>query len=168
MDEQIETKNNVMTSTSKLKCIMAEHDYCIKEDILESDLPQDHFVGQMEVKSGLIDVNNRLTNNQDISNCNIKLKEEILETNSLEENFVGVGEIKSEFSQPSDEYSNIQEFSEPVEHDNEQVQIEKPKMKIPQLITEALMNSPHGGLILSDIFKSISARHPYYTLKNKS
>ena len=171
MDEQIETKINVMTSTSKLKCIMAEHDYCIKEDILESDLPQDHFVGQMEVKSGLIDVNNRLTNNGDISNCNIEIKEEILKTNSLEDNFVGVGEIKSEFiepSEPSNEYSNSHEFSEPIEHDKKQIQIEKPKMKIPQLITEALMNSPHGGLILSDIFKSISARHPYYTLENKS
>ena len=126
MDEQIETKNNVMTSTSKLKCIMAEHDYCIKEDILESDLPQDNFVGQMEVKSGLIDMNNRLTNNQDISNCNIKLKEEILETNSLEENFVGVGEIKSEFSEPSepgDELNSVV-FSEPIE------------ISIPKLIEE--------------------------------
>ena len=96
------------------------------------------------------------------------IKEEQLESDLAQENLVELSEIKSEFSEPSDEYSNIQEFSEPVEHDNEQVQIEKPKMKIPQLITEALMNSPHGGLILSDIFKSISARHPYYTLKNKS
>jgi hypothetical protein len=174
MDEKIKTEDDIMTSTSKVKCIMAEHDYCIKEDTLESDLPQDNFVGQIEVKSEFIDVNNRLTNNQDISNCNIEIKEEILETNSLEENFVGVGEIKSEFSEPSelsepiDEYSNSLEFPEPVEHDKKQVQIEKPKMKMPTLITEALMNSPHGGLILSDIFKSISARHPYYKLENKS
>ena len=116
MDEQIETKINVMTSTSKRKCIMAEHDYCINEDTFESDLPQDNFVGQMEVKSELIDVNNRLTNNQDISNCNIEIKEEILETNSFEGNLVGVGEIKSVFSEPSDEYSNSQKFSEPIEH----------------------------------------------------
>jgi len=168
MDEQIETDDNVMTSTSKVKCIMAEHDYCIKEDTLESDLPQDNFVGQMEVKSELIDVNNRLTNNQDISNCNIEIKEEILETNSFEGNLVGVGEIKSVFSEPSDEYSNSQKFSKPIEHGKKQVQIKKPKMKIPQLITEALMNSSNGGLILSDIFKSISTRHPYYKLENKS
>ena len=170
MGEQIETDDNVMTSTSKVKCIMAEHDYCIKEDTLESDLPQDNFVGQMEIKSELIDVNNRLTNNQDILDCNMEIKEEILETNSLEENFVGVGEIKSEFSEPSepgDELNSVV-FSEPIEPDKKQLQIEKPKMKMPQLITEALMNSPHGGLIVTDIFKSISARHPYYKLENKS
>ena len=167
MDKQIQTDDNVVTSTL-VKCIVAEHDYCIKEDTLKSDLPQDHFVGQREVKSEIIDVNKRLTNNQDKSDCDIEIKEEIFLTKSLEENVFEVGEIKSGFSEPSDENSNSSEFYEPVELDRKQVQIEKPKMKMPQLITEALMNSPHGGLILSDIFKSISARHPYYKLENKS
>ena len=116
MDEQIKTDDNVVTSTSKVKCIMAEHDYCIKEDTLESHLPQDNFVEQMEVKSTL--------------DCNAEIKEEILETNSLEENFVEVGEIKSGLSEASDEYSNSSEFPKPVEHDRKQVQIEKPKMKV--------------------------------------
>merc|ERR1712008_35868 len=37
-----------------------------------------------------------------------------------------------------------------------------------QLIAEALLNSPDGALVISDIFKSISAKHPYYKLENKT
>jgi len=40
----------------------------------------------------------------------------------------------------------------------------KPKMSYARLISEALLNSPDGMLILSDIYKSISDRHPYYQM----
>ena len=40
----------------------------------------------------------------------------------------------------------------------------KPKMSYARLISEALLNSPNGMLILSDIYKSISARHLYYQM----
>ena len=59
------------------------------EEPLESELPQDNFVGQIEVKSELNDVNDELTNNQDFSvsplwphkkriklQCNSEIKEE--------------------------------------------------------------------------------------------
>ena len=44
---------------------------------------------------------------------------------------------------------------------------EKPKMSRAQLIAEALANSPDGQLILTDIYKSINANHPYYKMKMK-
>ena len=47
-----------------------------------------------------------------------------------------------------------------------QVQTEKPKMKMPQLISEALMNSPNNMLSLKDIYKSVSNRHPAYKMDN--
>ena len=40
----------------------------------------------------------------------------------------------------------------------------KPKMSYVKLISEALLNSYNGMLIRSDIYKSISARHPYYQM----
>jgi protein-arginine kinase activator protein McsA len=40
----------------------------------------------------------------------------------------------------------------------------KPKISYAGLISEALLNSPNGMLILSDIYESISARHPYYQM----
>ena len=40
----------------------------------------------------------------------------------------------------------------------------KPEMSFAQLISEALLNSPDGILILADIYKSISTRHPYYQM----
>ena len=42
--------------------------------------------------------------------------------------------------------------------------ISKPKISYAGLISEALLNSPNGMLILSDIYKSISARHPFYQM----
>ena len=40
----------------------------------------------------------------------------------------------------------------------------KPKMTLAKLISESLLNSSNGMLILSDIYKSISATHPYYKM----
>ena len=40
----------------------------------------------------------------------------------------------------------------------------KPKISYAGLISEALLNSHNGMLILSDIYESISARHPYYKM----
>ena len=40
----------------------------------------------------------------------------------------------------------------------------KPNMSYSKLIAEALQNSSSGMLILSDIYKSISTRHPYYNM----
>ena len=40
----------------------------------------------------------------------------------------------------------------------------KPRMSYLELITEALQNSPHGMLTLSEIFKSITEEHPYYKI----
>lgn len=206
MDETMEEYNKVEPSSSELEDIKTGlfDDYYIREDPLKSDLPHDDFVRQMEVKSELNDVNNSLTNNQNISEnhctksvnpqrphknatleanikseCNIEIKEEILESNSLKENFGGVSETKSKLSEPNsqelrdDDYTGhsqkvpqnhfvMSEFK-PEFH----FSIEKSELKMPQLIAEALINSPHGGLILSDILKSVSARHPNYKLENK-
>ena len=38
-------------------------------------------------------------------------------------------------------------------------------MSYGQLIAEALNNSPNQALILSDIYKAISAKHPHYKLE---
>ena len=45
---------------------------------------------------------------------------------------------------------------------------EKPKMSYGQLIAEALSNASGGTLVLSDIYTSISFRHPYYKLENST
>ena len=42
--------------------------------------------------------------------------------------------------------------------------VSKPKIFWAELISEALLNSSNGMLIVSDIYKSISARHPYYQM----
>ena len=42
--------------------------------------------------------------------------------------------------------------------------VSKPKIVWAELISEALLNSSNGMLIVSDIYKSISARHPYYQM----
>merc|ERR1712210_8156 len=43
---------------------------------------------------------------------------------------------------------------------------EKPKLTYAELIAEALSNTSEGMLVLSDIYKAISASHPYYRLEN--
>ena len=44
----------------------------------------------------------------------------------------------------------------------------KPKISYAKLISEALLNSINGMSILPDIYKSISARHPYYQMHMSS
>ena len=39
----------------------------------------------------------------------------------------------------------------------------KPYLSIAQLIAEALNNAPGKTLVLSDIYKAINAKYPYYT-----
>ena len=62
MDKSIEKEDIIEPSSSKMEYIETElfDDYHIKEEPLESDLPQHSFVGQMEVKSELNGVNNEL------------------------------------------------------------------------------------------------------------
>ena len=43
----------------------------------------------------------------------------------------------------------------------------KPHMSYAQLIAEALNNAPEQTLVLSDIYKAINAKHPYYDLETK-
>ena len=62
-----------------------------------------------------------------------------------------------------EEASNESEMSNVTDKDMSK-QVSKPKMSYARLISEALLNSPNGMLILSDIYKSISARHPYYQM----
>jgi hypothetical protein len=48
-----------------------------------------------------------------------------------------------------------------------QTSFEKPRMSWYKLIIEALNNSSNGMLLLSDIYKSVSAKHPYYKMETK-
>ena len=48
---------------------------------------------------------------------------------------------------------------------NGQTSFEKPKMSYKKLIAEALNNSSSGMLLASDIYKAISAKHPYYKME---
>ena len=43
----------------------------------------------------------------------------------------------------------------------------KPSMSYPQLIAEALNNAPEKTLVLSDIYKAINAKYPYYKLETQ-
>ena len=43
----------------------------------------------------------------------------------------------------------------------------RPSMSYPQLIAEALSNAPEKTLVLSDIYKAINAKYPYYKLESK-
>jgi hypothetical protein len=47
---------------------------------------------------------------------------------------------------------------------NEDVGYEKPYMTHAQLIAEALNNAPEQTLVLSDIYKAINTKYPYYKL----
>ena len=48
---------------------------------------------------------------------------------------------------------------------NGQTSFEKPQMSYKKLIAEALINSSNGMLLLSDIYKAVSAKHPYYKMQ---
>ena len=54
----------------------------------------------------------------------------------------------------------------PVQSKRKQIHIEKPDMTFPQLVSEALVNSPNNMLPVQDIYKSIIDRHPYYNWDN--
>jgi len=126
MDGSIERVDKVEPSSSKVMKTELFDDYHTEEEPLESELPQDNFVGQIEVKSELNDENGELTNNQDFSvsplwphqkrikiQCNSEIKEERLESNSLEDSFVGPSKRKRKCSQPSDEFESSQKPSIP-------------------------------------------------------
>ena len=49
-----------------------------------------------------------------------------------------------------------------------QTSFEKPRMSWYKLIIEALNNSSNGMLLVSDIYKAISAKHPYYKMELKN
>jgi len=55
-------------------------------------------------------------------------------------------------------------FSESDEGDTSH---KKPYLSFAQLIAEALNNAPGKTLVLSDIYKAINAKYPYYKLENK-
>ena len=44
----------------------------------------------------------------------------------------------------------------------------KPNLTYPQLIAEALENSPYNMLLLSDIYQTICAKYPYYNMEDKN
>ena len=50
-------------------------------------------------------------------------------------------------------------------HEGKKTRGEKPKMSFEQLIIEALNNSLNGMLTVSDIYKAISTKYPYYQME---
>ena len=50
-------------------------------------------------------------------------------------------------------------------HEGKKTRGEKPKMSFEQLIIEALNNSLNGMLTVSDIYKTISTKYPYYQME---
>ena len=124
-----------------------------RKEILESKSFKDYLVGLGEIKSEPSD-EFKDSQKPSTSKMNIKSHEEILESKAFNEYVAGlgiVGKRKSEYSEPIQSGKNI-----------------KPNLFFPQLIAEALLNSPDSALVISDIFKSISTRHPYYKLENKT
>ena len=124
-----------------------------RKEILESKSFKDYLVGLGEIKS---EPSHEFSDSQkpSTSKMNIKSHEEILESKAFNEYVAElgiVGKRKSEYSEPIQSGKNI-----------------KPNLFFPQLIAEALLNSPDSALVISDIFKSISTRHPYYKLENKT
>ena len=127
-----------------------------RKEILESKSFKDYLVGLGEIKSEVIELSDEFSNSQKPSTSKVKIKsqEEILESKAFKEYVAElgiVGKRKSEYSEPIQSGKNI-----------------KPNLFFPQLIAEALLNSPESALVISDIFKSISTRHPYYKLENKT
>ena len=50
---------------------------------------------------------------------------------------------------------------------NKEPGFKKPNMSYAQLIAEALNNAPEQTLVLSDIYKAINTKYPYYDLETK-
>ena len=64
--------------------------------------------------------------------------------------------------------NNLPGNRDPSEVSNTEFEVTKPKMTWIELISEALQNSPNHMLKLSDIYKSVSAKHPYYKIGDLS
>ena len=61
-----------------------------------------------------------------------------------------------------------EEKSLSTESRNDESLFERPKMSYCQLISEALINSSNGMLVLSDIYEAISSKYPYFKITTKS
>ena len=60
--------------------------------------------------------------------------------------------------------SKLKEFTD----DTEKSKYEKPDMTFPKLIAQAISSNPEGALSLSDIYKAINAKYPYYNLESQN
>ena len=66
--------------------------------------------------------------------------------------------------------SNLEKMRKDIsnsESDEELSGYEKPSMSYAQLIAEAINSAPEKALVLSDIYKAISANYPYYALESQ-
>ena len=100
--------------------------------------------------------------------CNADRKKDIKEEfpNNLVETPITICNIKSE--EEIEHNGNLIEQqieTDPLNLDGNSVS--KPDMSYAQLIAEALNNAPEQSLVLSDIYKAINAKYPYYKLETQ-
>ena len=139
---------------------------------LKSNVPQNSLVGFSNVKTFKIQIpNNQSLNDQFVKSASPQIIFAKKRTNPEE-----ISPIQSKRKQIHNnsvnpqiifmkKSTNPQEIS-PVQSNRKQIRLEKPEMSFPQLVSEALVNSPYNMLPLQDIYKSIINRHPYYNWDN--
>ena len=125
------------------------------ECVLEKSINQIEIVSQKNKSQTEASVPNFSRSNDQIEDVVIKVKA----TTTSPEIKCQVSESKNETKDAASNFSIegvvvAKEVHKPI----------KPKMFYSELIAEALQNSSSGMLILPDIYKSISTRHPYYNM----
>ena len=144
-------------STSKLNIKSAS-----QKEILQSKSFKDYVAGLCKEKSKFSEP----MNNYLISGCSSKSQERVFQRNDPAA--LSIFKSTTVKFKPIQPGSKQVQTEKPIQPMRKQVQSRKPEKMFAHLIAEALMNSPRGGLVLSDICKSISARYPYYKMENKT
>ena len=122
----------------------------------QSGLTPDQTDNEVRLESELVEVTESNENNETVQtvivNCEpaeVNLESEFNDNNELTE---------------SNEFTESDELTE--SNEDNKVKLISVKMTLVRLIAEALESAPGGMLVLTDICKAISAKHPQYKMKD--
>ena len=106
------------------------------------------------------------SNNKIATSAHIQTVHEEEKHNMIQGDFNAQGQIVKEKKSLDNKINMFHD--EKQSGSNAQISFEKPQMTYDQLISEALRNSSNGMLVVSNIYKAICSKHPYYKKAGRS